>query len=747
MRTLLIDNYDSFTFNLYQLIAEVNRVPPIVVRNDTAPWSEIRDLDFDNIVISPGPGRPENKRDFGICAEAILESNVPVLGVCLGHQGLAHLFGGKVDYAKRVMHGRPSNIFHTGQDIFEGIPSPFTAIRYHSLYVAELPDELERIAWTADGMIMGVRHKNRPIWGVQFHPESISTDFGHRIIENFRTLTTKHMEKHPPQRRVTDTGRPKRDPALYNVITTGKDSHWDATYAGKGILHGKTFNIHFRRVTWKLNAEQVFMNHFANANPSFWLDSALVRGFSRFSYMGDATGPHAEIVTYDLPGKQVTVRSQGHCETYNESIFNYLDRTLRERHATTEGLPFDFNLGYAGYLGYELKADCGADNAHKSHTADAAFIFADRIIAFDHEQDMAYLVCLDYEEHTDRAKAWIENMYEALQNQPPVPQVVRALHPQPVGQVFRHSPENYIKLIQKCREEIKKGESYEICLTNMITQLVDIDPLNTYRVLRQNNPAPYATYLNFPGVAVLSSSPERFLTIEPNGNVESKPIKGTRPRGKTQQEDENLYQDLRTNEKDRSENLMIVDLLRNDIGSVCDAGSVHVSNMFAVESYATVHQLVSTVRGRLRRGISAVQCVQAAFPGGSMTGAPKKRSMEIIDRLEAGPRGIYSGSIGFFGLNGSTDLSIVIRTIVVTPNDVTVGVGGAIIDLSDPKTELEEMILKSKALVLALSETALGPESMAVAHVDKCSSSTDEHVESEARCEKPRSSGGSDVLS
>jgi len=715
MRTLLIDNYDSFTYNLYQLIAEVNRIPPVVVHNDTAPWTEIRDLDFDNIVISPGPGRPENKRDFGICAEAILESTVPVLGVCLGHQGLSHLFGGKVDYARQVMHGRPSDILHTGQDIFKGIPSPFTAIRYHSLYVAELSDELEKIAWTEDGMCMGVRHKTRPIWGVQFHPESICSDFGHKLIENFRSLTTEYMKRHPPQRRVTDTGRPKKDPALYNVITAGKDSHWDTTYAGKGAINGKTFNIHFRRVPVKLDAEQVFMHHFSGTTPGFWLDSALVRGFSRFSYMGDATGPHAEIVTYDLPNKKVTVQSQGNYNTYNESIFTYLDRALRERHATTEGLPFDFNLGYAGYLGYELKADCGADDAHKSNTADAAFIFADRIIAFDHEQEIAYLVCLDDTEHTERAKTWLNDMYESLQNLQPVPHWSRALHPQPVKQTFRHPPEQYLDLIRECQQEIKKGESYEICLTNMITQHVEIDPMNTYRALRQSNPAPYATYLNFPGVAVLSSSPERFLTVEPNGNVESKPIKGTRPRGKTQQEDETLYQDLRTNEKDRSENLMIVDLLRNDIGGVCDVGSVHVSNIFAVESYATVHQLVSTVRGRLRRGISAVQCVQAAFPGGSMTGAPKKRSMEIIDRLEAGPRGIYSGSIGFFGLNGSADLSIVIRTIVVTPEDVTVGVGGAIIDLSDPEKELEEMILKSKALVKALSETALDSVSMAIA--------------------------------
>ena len=185
MKTLLIDNYDSFTFNLYQLIAEVNHTPPIVVRNNAAPWSEIRDLDYDNIVISPGPGRPEHKRDFGICADAILDSKVPILGVCLGHQGLCYLFGAKIDYADMVMHGRASDIFHTGESIFKDIPSPFTAIRYHSLYVTDTSDQLEKIAWTKDGMIMGVKHKTKPIWGVQFHPESVCTDYGYSLLENF----------------------------------------------------------------------------------------------------------------------------------------------------------------------------------------------------------------------------------------------------------------------------------------------------------------------------------------------------------------------------------------------------------------------------------------------------------------------------------------------------------------------------------------------------------------------------------
>jgi para-aminobenzoate synthetase len=551
---------------------------------------------------------------------------------------------------------------------------------------------------------------------VQFHPESIGTEFGHRLLDNFRELTVEHRRRNPPRRRSSDDVRPHRCPDTYNVIPAAQNTASTAS-TGRAMLHGKRFSVHYRRLPLHLDAEQVFMNLYAEAKPAYWLDSALVRDFSRFSYMGDTSGPHAEFITYNLPSKKVKVTHRGRTTTHDESIFCYLDRQLRERHIETEGLPFDFNGGYAGYLGYELKADCSAAAAHVSPTADAAFVFADRLIAFDHEENVAYLVCLDDEDHEARARQWLNQMAERLQKLEPIPEWSRALHPQPVQRTFRHPTQRYLELIAECKKEIKKGETYEVCLTNMISSQVRIDPLNTYRALRRRNPAPYATYLHFPGVAVLSSSPERFLTIDPYGVIDAKPIKGTRKRGKTVAEDEALYEDLRTSEKDRSENLMIVDLLRNDIGTVCNIGSVHVSNIFAVESYATVHQLVSSIRGRLRRGISAVQAVQAAFPAGSMTGTPKKRTMEIIDRLEAGPRGIYSGSIGFLGLNGSADLSVVIRTIVVTDDAVTVGVGGAIIDLSNPQDELEEMLLKSCATIGALSESELTSPSVMLAAV------------------------------
>jgi para-aminobenzoate synthetase len=272
---------------------------------------------------------------------------------------------------------------------------------------------------------------------------------------------------------------------------------------------------------------------------------------------------------------------------------------------------------------------------------------------------------------------------------------------------LRHDRDAYLKRIDESLDEINAGESYEICLTNMVSVHTSIDVLPTFAHLRRVSPVPFGALLDFgDDVAVLSASPERFLSIDGKGAVEAKPIKGTRPRGGDDAEDRALQDELRDNPKDRAENLMIVDLLRNDLNTVCSVGSVHVPKLFDVETYPAVHQLVSTVRGTLAPGRSAVDCIRAAFPGGSMTGAPKVRTMEIIDRLEQGPRGVYSGALGWFSLSGASDLSIVIRTLVVADGRVTFGVGGAIIALSDPAGEFDETVVKSRAMMTALAATA-----------------------------------------
>ena len=187
MKTLIVDNYDSFTFNLYQLLAEVNGELPIVVRNDQPSWRDLEQIPFDNVVISPGPGRPENRRDFGVSRDIFLNSEVPILGVCLGCQGLAWVFGGKIVSAPEPVHGRTSPIHHDDRGIFSGLPNPITACRYHSLVVDEssLPECLEISARTNDGTIMGLRHTELPVVGLQFHPESILTEDGYDLLAAF----------------------------------------------------------------------------------------------------------------------------------------------------------------------------------------------------------------------------------------------------------------------------------------------------------------------------------------------------------------------------------------------------------------------------------------------------------------------------------------------------------------------------------------------------------------------------------
>jgi para-aminobenzoate synthetase len=695
MQTLLIDNYDSFTYNLFQLLAEVNGVEPIVVRNDEAGWKELEPLGFDNVVISPGPGRPDAEADFGVCAEAIRHCAVPLLGVCLGHQGIGWLDGADVEPAPEPMHGRVVAIEHDGSPLFAGIPSPFQATRYHSLALRRpLPPSLRGIA-ACEGVPMAIEHRRRPQWGVQFHPESIGTEHGARLLSNFRDRTRRRIRPH---------------------VDYLSHSESKSTRAAEFELSVRALDAH-------PDPEAAFVALYGESENAFWLDSSRPGERSRFSFMGDASGPLAEVLTYDVGSGELARAKGGAVERRSESIFDYLDRrTAQLRPASPPDLPFEFDCGFVGCLGYELKAECGHAQGHPSDQPDAAFLFADRVIAFDHQERQTFLLCL-YERGGEKgAEAWLDATavhLSALQEEGessagPTCNVGPALDSPSVDASLHRSRDQYLQDIEASLEHLRSGDSYEICLTNQLGVNTDAEPLALYRRLRKVNPAPFAAYLRFGDLAVLSSSPERFLRVSRDGEAEARPIKGTSRRGETPSEDAALAAALAADEKNRAENLMIVDLLRNDLGTVCEIGSVAVPAMMEVESYETVHQLVSAVRGHLRADASTLDCVRSCFPPGSMTGAPKRRTTEILDRLEGAPRGVYSGAIGWFGLGGAADLSVAIRTIVLAEGRARIGAGGAIVLQSDPEREFEEMLLKAAAPLRALDSGA-DPASISLA--------------------------------
>ena len=663
MRLLLVDNHDSFTYNLFQMLAQITGSAPHVVYND-APWATVEALAYDAVVLSPGPGRPEVPRDFGLCQRLIETTQAPLLGVCLGHQGVGVAWGARVSAAPQVMHGRASAVYHDDDPLFAGLPSPFEAVRYHSLAVDGLAAPLQRIAWCTDGVVMGLRHRDLPQWGVQFHPESICTEHGAALLRNFVELARQRPRGVPPR------GHPRWPEVRAHRARTDK---------------APTHTLQTRRLPEMPDPEAVFAALYAHQEDAFWLDSSQTSEGPCFSFMGAGARGSGRRLTHRVGATE-------------EGLFQRLRRGLAGMRVDASAAPFPFVGGYVGYIGYEVKAECGGARAHPASTPDAAFTFVDRFIAFDHEAKVAYLAAVTPMARPADAESWFEVTAAAVDRaQRPPANPLGA-----TGPLRLHRGGTYRDDIDRCLAEIRRGETYEVCLTTRMEAETAVDPFDFYRVLRRGNPAPYAAFLRFGTLAIASSSPERFLRVEANGAVEAKPIKGTRPRGATPSEDLRLAQALSTSVKDRAENLMITDLLRNDLGRTCAVGSVSVPALMRVESFATVHQLVSTVRGRLRPDVDALDCVQAAFPGGSMTGAPKQRTMEIIDTLEGSARGVYSGALGYFGLDGAADLNVVIRTAVFTPGKVQIGVGGAIVALSEPDDEIAELLLKGRALAEAL---------------------------------------------
>ncbi|KAJ2723252.1 para-aminobenzoate synthase, (PABA) [Coemansia sp. Benny D115] len=845
----------------------------MVIRNDQYPWPTVRDqiLPFiDNVIISPGPGNPTRKEDFGICGELIRacgtlddEKTRPVLGVCLGHQGIAAAFGGKVKRCAVPVHGQTSKVTVDRNSsgclphLFEGIPDLFSVVRYHSLAVSNEPGEfpsnlqvLARAAGTVkafvDGQvidvpaneIMALRHRERALYGVQFHPESICSEYGERLLRNFHSITRAirngiqgapaagsdsicRFGGIPPE--IQAMSLQAVDNRVWRVDTP-LDSHANSKM---GVVV-KSVDLD---VGGGMDVGGSLFSFLYGDDPMpLWLDSAKHGDtHSAMSIMASAATPGSATVRYSVESRRIKVVSfanKGGSVTCTElmsatlpvssagravSFWTWIQGIVDRTRAGCDGLLASpaFQGGWMGYFGYEMKDECMGQEIQAAtgdgacctrqtdggngcdRMPDAQLSFVDRCVVVDHQRTppRAYVLALvsakdatcgckgrcphkrQHQAHPDSldeqaswlqglgfesgtlAERWVDTQIERIESwkrhsgtgqenaftkacASPVTSVAAQGSVQPML-----SRDDYLVAIATSKELISQGESYEICLTNQfrvhlpteesaVRTSAEIQHL--YACMRRRNPAPYGALLWYADIqaGVASCSPERFLRVidsvsESTGEIgdigerwaEMKPIKGTRRRDpqppakdlagfeQWAAEDRRRALALQSDAKERAENLMIVDLIRHDLSWIAHEGRVQVPALMAIESYASVHQMVTTVRAQLSPKVGDVAALAHCFPPGSMTGAPKLRTTQIISALEPEPRGVYSGCLGYFSACGRrSDWSVVIRTAVVDQRGtrLSVGAGGALTILSDASEEWDEVETKLQAALAGI---------------------------------------------
>jgi para-aminobenzoate synthetase component 1 len=455
-----------------------------------------------------------------------------------------------------------------------------------------------------------------------------------------------------------------------------------------------------------LTASEVFK--LIKDNPySFFLDSSMdPRKLGRYSFVG--SNP---FLVMSSRGTEITLVRGDEREVQYGNPFDVLGKLLEKYKLDHCPAPVPFLGGAVGYLSYDL---CHFIERLPSTAIDdlefpeSHFAFYHSVLAFDLLERRIWLVSTGFPEMEEgrrlaQARARLEEMKDWLYSALPAQEL--SFEPaEESGDILLKSnftPDEYTKTVDRVRQYIAAGDVFQVNLSQRFEADLAMSPYELFRRLRKANPSPFASYLNFQGVTIVSASPERFLRVQ-SDLVETRPIKGTRPRGRDPAEDESLAQELVHSIKDRAENIMIVDLERNDLGRVCRYGTVKVTELAILETFPTVFHLTSTIVGRLRQGKSNIDLLKATFPGGSITGAPKVRAMEIIDELEPTKRSVYTGSIGYLSFNGDLDINIVIRTLLIREGKAYFQVGGGIVYDSDPEAEYAETLDKAKALIQAL---------------------------------------------
>jgi len=802
VRILFVDAFDSFTNNIVGLLEQTLGAKVTVVRiDDESAANNLGHLlaYFDAVVVGPGPGHPGIPSDVGFVSalwDLPSSQQLPVLGICLGFQSLCLSQGAKVKRLRRARHGIVTPVTHNGADIFAGV-GHIAATQYHSLHVdlggppgeslfwaptAKCPT-LQPLAWdTSDQMngtlLLGVRHVEKPFWGVQFHPESICTSkSGADLIATWWTAAQEWSLMRG--RRVLAE---RVDGAIRSVRPVFEDSV-DQTFQVRSAGHdlskllrsvigpGDPFLRWARHPAASISPTALCEALGCNRRDLVLLDSQ-GHASGRFSILGLVIPDKTMKVTYRVTDKTLRY-GFGAGETASvkldsiDRVWPILQEALdlhnpRSHHASSnthrtgmdhfvEGrLPAESSFwgGFMGYISYEAGLETIQVDLHQSCSTgdipDINLAFIHRSIVIDHVAGQTYVQSLLPDDW-----AWILDVGRVIEGlvgqsstrvRSPLADAAKMLQQAATGldeaaelerslrqaHVARPEEASYRAKVLKCQEFLASGDSYELCLTDesLVTVPENLDPWSLYKKVRRKNPAPFGTFLRLPGATVIGSSPERFLQWTRGGRCQFRPIKGTVKKGPDMSR-ERAHAILNSS-KERAENLMIVDLIRHDLSGVVGAENCTVPKLMVVEEYETVYQLVSVIEGQLPEvagpnGPRGIDVLKASLPPGSMTGAPKKRSCEILRDIEQRPRGVYSGVLGYMDVGGGGDFSVVIRTavrgssgIVGAGGDVTaikhcsspaawrVGAGGAVTIQSTDEGEFLEMEVKASSVLRAL---------------------------------------------
>ncbi len=732
MHLLLIDNFDSFTWNLAQLFMTLDC--RVSVRRNTTPLAELIALAPDALLISPGPGTPH---ESGVSMEALRHwmHRIPVLGVCLGMQVINECFDGRTVHAAEPVHGKTQPLRHDGSGVFAALPSPFRAARYHSLAVERHSDELIEQAWTQDGTVMALRHASLPLHGVQFHPESFLTEHGESMARNFLALvgdaggpeTGRAVGSALQDQDLQGLVRQKPPPRVPDEIGIGSviaSWRWSAAAEDLPAMSAAAFaeKAHRRADgTPHLILLSGGEHDCSRRSIAFLRPAAILRAKN-----GRSTLTTADSILHDDSDPFALLRmAHDGLMRSREDASSHTHAHAPAREANAPPFPSPMISGYVAYEAAREIETLPAAAHDELALPDMFFLWPTEMLIRSHDDGAVTRLSLTWRHDG----ALLSEITAAVASSAPEQSSASEQSPEPrldkSGGFLRRSfsRRDYEDAVRRVRRHIRDGDVYQVNLSQRFVFPLREHPFRLWLRLFAANPAPFYAYVDAGDHRVLSTSMERLFRIarsdlaqqelqsrEPEQGasvpdeavesaqgqmvIETRPIKGTRPRGATAAEDARLERELASSAKDDAELSMIVDLARNDIGHVCRAGSVRVAEHKRIERYANVMHLVSVVRGTLRADADIAAVFRALLPGGSITGCPKIRAMEIIDALEPVTRHVYTGSIGMLAADGTADFSIAIRTAVAKDNECHLSVGGGIVYDSDPAAEYAETLDK-----------------------------------------------------